>query len=116
MDENTPWTSIDFYYKGFHVKKSTPNTLKPEEIVAIVDDYISKGFEPSWNNETNYQQLDPTAKFKPTPKTCPECGVGDVVEKTSKDGRAYYACSEGKWDKVHKKATGCRYFMWRDEK
>lgn len=41
---------------------------------------------------------------KPTGAKCPECGKGDIVEKKSKAGRAFYACNN---------YPDCKFAMWQ---
>jgi DNA topoisomerase-1 len=41
---------------------------------------------------------------KSTGVKCPECGKGDIVEKKSKAGRNFYACSN---------YPDCKYAMWQ---
>ena len=99
--EQTPWTSIDLYYKGFHVKKSLPMNVKFSKIIKTIEVAIDKGFEPSWNDETN-KKKDPIMKAtEGTGKkyTCNVCGA-DAERKigTSKAGREWSGifCKENK--------------------
>src|SRR4030042_428341 len=62
------WTSVDLYYKGFHIKKSLPVNISPESLIARIDEYIEQGFKPSWNDETNGKNSNieqPTLLTKP---------------------------------------------------
>ena len=42
---------------------------------------------------------------------CPKCG-GDVVAKTTKDGKAFTECVNRKFDFTTKRTTGCDYINW----
>lgn len=64
MEDITSWTSIDLYYKGFHVKKSLPQNVNRVTLMAEIDDLIQAGFQPSWNPDTNKASVVP-----PTPQT-----------------------------------------------
>lgn len=97
MDDKTSWTSIDFYYKGFHIKKSVPSSYKANQIIKIIDKYEAKGFEPSWNADTNKQVKNGGSEKK---FTCEVCGAdatykSGVSEKTGKEWKAVF-CSENK--------------------
>lgn len=47
------WTSVDAYYKGFHIKKSWGKNVSRVILMTEIDDLIKAGFTPSWNQETN---------------------------------------------------------------
>lgn len=47
------WTSVDAYYKGFHIKKSWGKNVSRVILMAEIDDLVKAGFTPSWNQETN---------------------------------------------------------------
>ena len=102
-DELNPnWTSIDLYYKGFHIKKSVPKELSPEDLIKGIESYIAAGFEPSWNKDTTERQLDPIMNATKDAKiyTCKECGAKaeyktGVSTKTGKPWKALF-CTENK--------------------
>lgn len=48
---------------------------------------------------------------EPDQGTCPKCGA-PLVMATKKDGTPYKKCSTNKWDRIHKRATGCDYVLW----
>ena len=97
----TPWTSIDLYYKGFHIKKSVPANFSADRIIEIIDEYIEKGYEPSWNQETN-KGHDPIAKATQGQGklyACKTCGAdAEYKEGVSKTGKTWKAifCKEVK--------------------
>lgn len=62
---NTPWTSVDLYYKGVHIKKSIPSNIKVEKLKETIDMYLEAGFKPSWNTETNGKHEQPTLLQRP---------------------------------------------------
>jgi DNA-directed RNA polymerase subunit M/transcription elongation factor TFIIS len=66
MNDETNWTSIDLYKKGFHIKKSYPKSIKLDKLSELIDKAIEKGFEPSWNSQTSEEHLDPTNKWPQT--------------------------------------------------
>ena len=72
MDDKTPWTSIDLYYKGFHVKKSVPEQFGPAKIIETVEAYLKAGFKPSWNEDTNKSANGSKPTTQPA-KACPKC-------------------------------------------
>lgn len=55
--EETSWTSMDVYYKGFHIKKSFPSNVSSDTLIRTIDSLIEKGFKPSWNDETTQKAL-----------------------------------------------------------
>lgn|SRR3990167_1912279 len=105
MEEQKPWTSIDLYYKGFHIKKSVPDSYTADKIVKIINKYIKYGFEPSWNKETSDEQLikDPimnVTKGQGKSYSCDVCGADadykeGVSSKTGKPWKAIF-CKEVK--------------------
>ena len=122
MDENTPWTSIDVYYKGFHVKKSLPDNKSALSIKSTIEDLINEGFEPSWNADTSKTHLTPKPASKATTEDqndfiesldVPMCGIHKVpmnwrepgISKTT--GKAY----NGFWACPMKNPDGsfCKY-------
>lgn len=99
MEDKTPWTSIDLYYKGFHVKKSLPDNVKLEDLKKTIDTYKEAGFEPSWNEDTNKSQdpiMKATRSFGPTKEGCqhPEDTLEKRVSHSEKnEGREYMRCT-----------------------
>ena len=91
--EETNWTSIDLYYKGFHIKKSFPKNMKLDLLVKSIEKAISAGFTPSWNEDTN--KLMNGTKVS-TPKedlgNCDKCGAPN---QKSMKGNIY--CSKKCW-------------------
>ena len=75
MNDNTPWTSMDLYYKGVHIKKSIPDNLKAEKMIEVIDHYLELGFEPSWNKETNKDQKPGPRPDAMEGKPCKDCGA-----------------------------------------
>lgn len=92
MNDNTPWTSIDLYYKGVHVKKSIPDNIKAEKVIEVIDHYLSLGFKPSWNEDTNKAQTKKPYKDVMEGQKCEKCGADLIL---SKKGNWY--CSEKCW-------------------
>ena len=97
-DENTNWTSIDLYYKGFHVKKSLSENVKVEELIKAIEVYIKAGFEPSWNSATSKEHLDaPKATTEPSKQVVdtntPTCPIHHklMVKRIGKFGE-FYTC------------------------
>lgn len=88
----TNWTSIDMYYKGFHVKKSWPKSMKAEKIIKIIDKAIDLNFVPSWNKDTTSEALDPTWVREEDYGVCAKCGAPNAK---SKKGNLY--CSKKCW-------------------
>lgn len=92
ISNNTPWTSIDLYYKGFHIKKSYPEHIPASTLISDISDYISQGFEPSWNSETN-KANDPIMKAtegQGKQYTCNVCGAdAELKSGVSKTGKAW---------------------------
>lgn len=91
MNEETPWTSLDLYYKGFHIKKSFPSNFSAGALIEKIDELIEKGFKPSWNAETN-------GKNEPKEPT-PHCPIHNVdmtfrqgVSKSTGKSYASWAC------------------------
>ena len=90
--EMTPWTSVDLYFKGFHIKKSIPANISPDSLKKRIEEYILAGFEPSWNTETNLktksQPIPLPQLAKPATQTmiCSFCGQpAEYKEGISKD-------------------------------
>ena len=42
---------------------------------------------------------------------CPKDG-GNLIEKTSKAGKVYWACENGRYDFTTKTTSGCSYVNW----
>jgi len=96
---DTNWTSIDLYYKGFHVKKSWPEDKGANALIEFIDTAIEKGFEPSWNKETSKEQAKASDPIMTVTEgqgddlgKCPKCGAPN---KLSKAGKPY--CSKTCW-------------------
>src|SRR3990167_5330380 len=99
LTDNTPWTSVDLYYKGFHFKKSVPANVSPDTLIEMVEEYIEKGFEPSWNKNTSQEQLDNDPDWVKKKYVCPTCGAdADYKEGISKTGKPWKGifCKETK--------------------
>jgi len=94
--KNTPWFSIDMYYKGFHIKKSLPQNVKLDKVTKIINLAIKKGYEPSWNKATSEDQLDPTAKWPQIKKEgCqhPEDQLEERISNSEKNpGKKFMKC------------------------
>jgi hypothetical protein len=114
---------IDSYFKGFHVGTTirlVDNTIVPvSRIMAVINGFMTNGFQPSWNVETNNAHSAPVPAPVAQPTTpqvtlgaCPKCHK-PLVEAYKKDGTAYTKCSTNKWNKITKTATGCDYVDWR---
>ena len=74
----------------------------------------------SWNPET--RQVDGCDYVKwisPEPEEldekCPKCGA-PLVMMTTRAGKKMKKCSTSGWDREAKKATGCDYIEWINEK
>ncbi len=96
IDENTPWTSIDLYYKGFHTKKSFPGDYSIEKIKEYIEKAITEGFEPSWNSETSSEHLDETGKWPQVKEVCqhPEDKCEVKISNSEKNkGKRYVRCT-----------------------
>ena len=99
-DKNTNWTSIDAYYKGFHVKKTYPKAVGREKLITLIEQLIDAGFEPSWNKETSDGQLDKDPIMEATKDQGVTCPIHKVVMKRyEKDGQSWHShmVSEGVW-------------------
>ena len=97
----TPWTSVDLYYKGVHIKKSIPSNVKIEVLKKTVDEYLNAGFQPSWNTETNKQNGHEEVKPAVQTMVCSTCGqLAELKSGISKTGKKWSGvfCSE---DKTH---------------
>jgi hypothetical protein len=94
--ENNPWTSIDLYYKGVHIKKSMPEEIKPEELKKGIDAYLEAGFKPSWNEDTNNQNGHTTQTTIPAVTEdlgkCEKCGAPNFKSK-----KGNIVCSRKCW-------------------
>ena len=77
---------IDSYFKGFHVGttiRMKDNTIVPvSRIMTVINGFMTNGFQPSWNVETNNAHIAPVqvVASQPTaPQTtlgnCPKCGA-----------------------------------------
>jgi hypothetical protein len=108
---NTPWTSIDMYYRGFHCKKSVPDTFTPVELKAEIDKYADQGFLPSWNQTTNEAVAEKKETItKPEVKAVPLCGIHGTPmiwkEGTYKDGVYTFGPKKGQ------SRVGDTYAFW----
>lgn len=112
QEEN--WTSVDAYYRGFHIKKSWGKNVSRVVLMAEIDDLLKAGFKPSWNDDTNKASV-----VNPTPQTpaqkyvdtkpvddellvpCKECGGATtyregVSKTTGKPWKAYFCDDKSK--------------------
>lgn len=92
MEEKTPWTSMDLYYKGVHIKKSIPETIKVEDLKKTIDAYLDAGFKPSWNEDTNKTASQ-------TSSSAPNSASKDIMEGQSceKCGSKMLLSKKGNW-------------------
>lgn len=88
-NEQTSWTSIDLYYKGFHIKKSLPKNVKLSKITKLIEKAIDLGYEPSWNAETNKKQ-DPIMKATEGQGGGQRCPTHGDQMKQAKSGKWYH--------------------------
>ena len=86
---------IDSYFKGFHVGttiRMTDNTIVPvSRIMAVINGFMTNGFQPSWNIETNNAHSTPVqaTTSQPTPSqgnlgVCRDCGAPNALSKNNK--------------------------------
>lgn len=100
MEEKENWTSIDAYYRGFHIKKSISTRVSASALKTMIDDLVSQGFEPSWNSETSKAHIQPAVKVSPAPNNNPVCQIHNTpmtwktgVSKTTGKPYAFWSCS-----------------------
>jgi hypothetical protein len=86
----TSWTSVDAYYKGFHVKKSWPVSMTPEDIKNYIDEMIEAGFKPSWNEETSEKNLDNDPKWVKESDGKHPCPMHGEEMSQAKSGKWYH--------------------------
>ena len=101
MEEQKPWTSIDLYFKGVHVKKSLPENVKIEDLIKTIDTYLAAGFEASWNVDTNkaHDPIMQATQGQGKKYVCKTCGAdADYKEGISKAGKPWKGifCKETK--------------------
>ena len=92
MENETNWTSIDLYFKGFHIKKSFPENVKLESLMESVEKAIKLGFEPSWNKETSSKALDADPEWakEKSKNVCLTCGQpAEMKSGVSKAGKPW---------------------------
>lgn len=70
----------------------------------------------SWDPETRKSTGCPYVKWlevdpETLDETCPKCG-GNLMLSVTRFGKKMKKCSNGGWDKVERKATGCDYVEW----
>ena len=105
VEEKENWTSIDAYYRGFHIKKSISARVSASALKTMIDDLVSQGFEPSWNSQTSKEHIAPA---KPAPSSNPICQIHNIpmtwktgVSKTTGKPYAFWSCSgkmqDGSW-------------------
>ena len=86
------WTSIDLYYKGFHVKKSFPNDYSIQKVIKFIDEAEALKFNPSWNQETNKAVQTTLPVVTQDLGVCTKCGAKNALSKL---GKVY--CSARCW-------------------
>jgi len=80
--------TIKGYYKGFSVlltKRLDERELTPQivGVMAVIDNMINKGFQPSWNTDTN-------AKVNGEKHLCDKCGAeAELKSGTTKAGKTW---------------------------
>lgn len=94
VEKENAWTSIDLYYKGFHVKKSIPANISPSFVVDKIEEYIKLGFAPSWNTGTNVANGHPETAEKQDICQHPEDKIEIKIVQSGKNaGKKYARCS-----------------------
>jgi hypothetical protein len=100
VEQKENWTSIDLYYKGFHIKKSISANTSKETLIKMIDEYAEKGFEPSWNSATSKEHLSPAQTVQSAPTNVPVCQIHQMpmtwktgVSKTTNKPYAFWSCS-----------------------
>lgn len=91
--ETSNWTTFDSYYKGYHVKRSFPQDMSVEDIMAKVEEMIDAGFSPSWNEDTNKTartEADPIMKATENHKAPNRCPMHGVETFKAKSGKYYH--------------------------
>ena len=96
---------IDSYFKGFHVGttiRMTDNTIVPvSRIMTVINGFITNGFQPSWNIETNNAHSTPvqatTSQPTPSQGNLGVCNRCNAPMKMSSKGKPY--CSALCWKK-----------------
>ena len=81
--------TVKGYYKGFSVlitKRNATGKVELEKIMEAIDNMVEKGFNPSWNDETN-EKVKPTQPVEKDDLTsiCPIHGV-EMEQKQGKYG------------------------------
>lgn len=101
--------TVKGYYKGFSVmitKRNGEGIADVDKIVTAVENMISKGFKPSWNEDTNGKTLpkETPVNTEPAKQDLPVCPIHMKLmkERTSSDGRKFYSHSQqaedGAWE------------------
>ena len=99
MEDNTPWTSIDLYYKGVHIKKSLPENIKGKDLIKAIESYLDLGFKPSWNEDTNVKAKQ--SPLESTTQSQPMCSIHGVEMKARKGKYGtFYSHAEQKEDRA----------------
>lgn len=97
------WTSLDLYYKGFHIKKSISENITPEMLIKKIEGYLEAGFMPSWNNDTNKSLNTPQKSLQEVTEVCQHPTDMVKVMQVKKDGP-----NQGKW---FKNCGNCKSFL-----
>lgn len=91
---------IDTYYRGFHIgftKRSSEDSVSNQVggVTQLIQSLIQKGFEPSWNKETNNNHIK---KEEPESKS-PTCGIHGTpmvwksgTSRTTNKPYAFWSC------------------------
>lgn len=73
------------------------------------------GIEPKLSELGYSPQARKSGGYAPKPKVvagvCPKCG-GNLLAKTSKTGKNYKTCENGKYDFTTKQTIGCDHIEW----
>ena len=83
------------YYKGFSVlitKRNATGEVELEKIMQAIDNMVTRGFKPSWIEETNNKHTSITqSPVLPAP-LCPNCQIPMVRRTVKKTGHPFWGC------------------------
>lgn len=110
VPEVNSWTSMDLYYKGFHIKKSFPENISDKDLIETIESLIEKGFKPSWNDETTQKALAPqTPAIKDY--TAPQVDLS-IDGESGQGGKCPVHGTPLVWKAGTSKTTGNPYAFW----
>ncbi|MBR8701039.1 MULTISPECIES: DNA topoisomerase [unclassified Fusobacterium] len=91
--------------KTVEFSKILKQVYKNENSISHIVDLTNTELNDIFNKDVKIEKLKEDNKGEPL-GICPLCKKGQIFQKTSKEGKVYYSCSE----------NNCKFFLWENSK